>query len=328
MPDCFQNVSIRLDEPFIDSNPAGNARVTQVGDYIYVGSLNFMNIYSLRTKARLASISLIGYTPRARPLPQNRLLILTGTSLILFDNTDPFNPQKLASITVGGGVIDFVLSEDNSVAYVLHVSGLDTVEISALDTLTITDTFQLVANVAAGIYIEFTNQALYVGALTHNLLYVFDIRNTNHPKNVQQIYNNLAPSFLTQTVCFPTMLISSGIFGIIFYDIADPFDPIEIDQHQTGFLNVIAAIPGTNYVANSVFSPENKLVIAELLIQKSTSGKIKCVTYNPINSVKLQSGRLPSDTYVIPSVTNNNKYQIIVPNSYEPMIQVGKLKFG
>ncbi|AYV82959.1 MAG: hypothetical protein Hyperionvirus3_105 [Hyperionvirus sp.] len=322
---------------FKKTNPTGNLDIVQHNDVVYVGSVNEMNIYSLKTKERISTIKIAGFVPQVALLSNDLLLIIGNTTVYLYNNEIIENPILLDQLDIGGGVITIISyeskdSENNMVhiAYIVCDNGLKTVKISKNRKLQLLAEFLFDANLSTSIHkdIRLDKPILYVAALTHNLLYVFDIsgKRAVKPKLVKKIINKFVPDCLTQTSCDPNILLCGGIFGLVFYDVTDPKEPIVISKQLNSFGNFITFIPGTFYVMNGIFQPENQLVLGEISVKKDKCEKYVSAKYKNIDSIKLQSGRLPWDVIVVQNKDDENLYEAIVTNNTEAKIEVGRVR--
>lgn len=336
-------VCVKLKKGFKHTNPKGNLDASQCGDFLYVGATDEVGLYSIRTREKLATIAVPGFAPRAR-CTDHRLVLIAGTKAYLYDNGDPLQPKLLDVLDVRGAVIDFNFSQDGTIAYVLCQNGLKTVKIVNTATaakLELTSTSPFDANLDGSLLVheprgKNKSAVLYVSAVTHGLIHVFDISglsggSAESPRPVRQILNRFLPVYLTESACIPNLLVSGGIFGFMFYDISNPLKPVEVSAQESPYLNLVKFLPGTKYVANAVFGPTNKLVVGKIKVKKCR-GKIISARYQPLQSVDIQFGRLPWDIEILdPPRTpcspsrkgkGQSRFQVVVPNAYEKLVQV------
>lgn len=322
----------RLDKPLKDSNPLGSWNSTWNDPYLYVGSNGFLTGYDAKTFIVFLKLEVKGNVYRARTLFGNQQLVLVvDSSILLFNNSDPKNPSLLQTLNVEQSIIDFVTlensTEDLAVLYVLTQQGLLTVTSSATTlTLVVPDaSLSFAANLNAGLVVEAQTRALYVLSVTHGAILTLDIRNRLYPILTSTIRDKFYPVDGQQTSRFPNLLVTGGIFGISFYNVKDPFHPKLVDQQESPYLNLIRFIPGTSTVVNTLFLPQNQLVLGKIMIEKqrSRTRRYRYIVSSSVKPVPLQFGRLPWNVTLIPHTSR--KYKIVITNSTEPLVDIATL---
>jgi hypothetical protein len=351
----MNNVRVWVTGDLDGTDPKGNLNATQCGNYLYVGAVNSVRLFNLTTKQLLLTIPLPGFAPRARCVGQ-QLVIVANRTLYLFDNTVPLAPVLITELDVNGPVIDVLLLERQGsvTAYVLCQNGLRTVTITG-SVLVQTATELFDAGLDAGLVVDVrfslgsAFQVLYVAAVTHGYFFVFDIARDTQTLLLKRVYHPFLPVNFTQAAHKPVILVVGAIFGLLFYDMADPKNPKLINEQGEAarpsrhlcaqetrlYLNLIRILPQTNYAVNVVFGPQNTLTVGKLKgfntycarkhrhPKKNSSAPQQVITWQPVRSAPLQSGRLPWDILLVsPTTRKEGKTTVVVPNSSEPLVQL------
>lgn len=301
---------------FKSTNPNGNLDATFSDGRVYIGAVNEMGVYDFKTREKLTTIQVNGFAPRARVFSKKFLMIIADTFVYLYNNEDFLNPTLIQKLDIQGPVIDFILLCNDNIAYVLCQNGLKTIEIIKKRNVSISliSSIDFDASLDANLTTNMNETALYIAAVTHGNLLVFNINDSKRPKLARTLVNRFLPVIISIANDNPNVMVVGGIFGLSFYDIHKPLKPVEINSQESPYLNLIRILPGTNgLVANVIFGPKNQLVIGKLQGYKSG----KKIKYKPLLKKEIQFGRLPWDILVVPL---NCSFNIIIPNSTEPFV--------
>lgn len=328
----FEKIAeFRLQPDLPQTNPLGNYNATVTDKYVYIGSVGWVSGYDIKTlkpvfRIPVSQISQPGNALRALTVVgDTRLLVSVDQTLALYDNTQPTQPTLITTLMLKTTIIDIVSFV--SIVYVLTQEGLITVEVSPT-SLRILQRQSFAANLNAGIILESRQTALYVSAITHGAFYVFDIvTNPRSPTLVQTLTDNLYPVDMTQTSCYPQLLLSGGIFGFTFYNVENPLKIRVINQQPSPYLNLVRFLPGTPFVVNGLYLPTNQLVAGMI----EYSRKKRIFSYQPSSrfpSLPIQFGRLPWDVALVPGASSAKRrtYQIIITNNTEQTVNVARIK--
>ncbi len=157
----------------------------------------------------------------------------------LIDISDPEHPLKLSTIPVTGWAIDVEVSDH--FAYICCVNGgLITVDISDRHNPRITAT-ETRCKAPEGIAIG--KGVLYQADFNSGLI-VYDLSHPDQPKAVSYYALNVCKGVQIRD---NLLLLGNYIYGVKFFDISDPFNPILIGEVDTpGKAYETAFIPGEN----------------------------------------------------------------------------------
>lgn len=334
-----------------DSNPKGSFNATFVSPYVYIASPGFVTGYYAKTLSpfvklsvsNLAGLSNPGVAMQAKGIfNQTRLIVILDSYVTLFNNDNIQAPKLLTFLNLKETTIDFVNISppvkhfSETILYVLTQEGLATVQCTST-SLTLKQKVSFAANLNAGLLLESRLTALYVTAVTHGNIYVFDITKRSKPKLRKTLKDDLYPVDMTQTSYFPDLLVAGGIFGITFYDVTDPLLPTLIQKRPSPYLNLIRFLPGTPNFVNALFLPTNKLVVGKIrMTKKQEKNRPKYHYHYHVSKkfppLRIQFGRLPWDVEVIPLVSKKQpnalcqKFTVLVTNSTEPKVNIGHVR--
>ena len=327
-----KKVEFTLQSDLALTNPLGSYNATVGTRYIYVGSVGYVSGYdakNLKPVFRLSveAISNPGNAMRAVTLLNDtRLLVGVDQSIALYDNTTPTHPTFIHSLSLGATIIDMTPFDPSmSILYVLTQAGLFTLDVSPT-SLVILQQESFAADLNAGLLLENRRTALYVSAVTHGALYVFDVTNPRNPSLFQTLIDSLYPVDLTQSCFYPDLLLSGGIFGISFYNVRNPLKIKLINQEPSPYLNLIRFLPNTPYVVNALYLPTNQLVMGKIRYRKRVYHYRKL----PGLSLPIQFGRLPWDVALVPEGSKGGRRgkvtNILVTNNTEGHINVARVR--
>jgi hypothetical protein len=285
------------------ANPAGNLNLSLSGAYLYVGSGTGVNVFEATTGNKVAAILTPSSAPRALAIGGARLLVISGTQLLLYDNLDPLRPVLVSTLELGTAALDLVVGEacsrTRATAYVVGATALCTVSVNADQSLTLANTFALHASLDASVWVDLRGHALYVAPVVHGFLYFFALRRApasspqKEPKASSaatatttvaaattkkktedsrhllpvlraRLYNRYLAGSLTQSSVNVNVLIVGLLFGVAFYDVRSVRRPRLMSSQRSNYLNLIQVVPDTDLVVNAVFGPVNRLCVARL----------------------------------------------------------------
>lgn len=183
---------------------------------------------------------------------------------------------------------------------------------------------------------------MYVTALTHAKVYIFDISYVDGKNFIPRFRNcfvdNMYLIDFTQTSFYPNLLLGGGLFGMSFYYIGSSgqrlFNPHLVNKQLQPFVNLVNFIPNTSLLINVLDLPSNIASVTEVVYSKSRKKWLvcfaktnKCCYVQPVpnRSLEIQFGRFPWDSLVVPSSASGKNFQILISNLSEPCVNVLEL---
>lgn len=317
------------------TNPTGNLYVTQDKNLAYIGSVGAINVFDLKTRDRVLSITVPGFAPKVQFVTLKKyplMLVLASSLVLLYDNTNPLKPVLITQLDLGlSTLVNLVANRDDpTVWYVLASLGVATVQIEDRKSplgynLVLKNSHLLASFTDADLFADVRGNYLYVAPVVHRTLYIFSIQDDKFkPVLIQSIVNELVPNNLSQSNINPNILIVSGQFGFAFYDVSKPNKPQLISQQETKAVNNgLAQVPESDLFVNAAYSIHSPLTLYRL--ENYASYPKKKISFDIVSTVIVTPGRAPWDAR--PILDESGQFvEILSTNSSEESVQVIRVK--